>query len=132
MSIAADTYEHDVTPDDVRAVFEREDESSEAPDDTADGDAILETAIDAAVSFAGPRIYDRVTPATFETVVEYLAADYIYADSGVSGGKKRVESGPEKITYFESGENGSKFADSANKWDTSNRLFTRTVDGFVI
>jgi len=132
MSIAAGTYEHSVTPEDVRKAFEREDESDEAPPDTADGDAIIETAIDAAVSFAGPRIYDRVTPGTFNRVVEYLAADYLYADSGVGGDHKRVESGPEKITYFEQGEDGGKFAQSADKWDTSNRLFTKTVDGFVI
>lgn len=128
MSVAPGSYDHNVTPDDVRDVFRLENENP--PEDTSDGDAKISNAIDAAVNFAGPRIYDRVTRDTFETVVAFLAADYLFTDTG-AGMKKKVKTGPEAITYFQDDDTG-KFADSAARWDTSNRLFQKTVGGFVI
>ena len=128
MSVAPGSYDHNVEVGDVRDVFRAEGE--QPPEDTSDGDAKISDAIDAAVSFAGPRIYDRVTSDTFERVVAYLAADYLFSDTG-AGMKKKVKTGPEAITYFQDDDTG-KFADSAARWDTSNRLFQKTVGGFVI
>ena len=128
MSVAPGSYDHNVEVGDVRDVFRAEGE--QPPEDTSDGDAKISDAIDKAVNFAGPRIYDRVTSYTFDTAVAFLAADYLYSYSG-GGKKKKVKTGPEAITYFE-GDDTGKFAELAARWDTSDRLFQKTVGGFVI
>jgi len=136
MSVSPGSYSSDVTPDDVRDVFERENEGSEAPADNSKGNAAAEDAIEFAEQFAGARIYDRVTPRVYNEVVAYLAADYLYAPKTTvsSGEKKTVKSGGESITYFKSGdaETDEKFAEVAELRDTSNRLFTKTTSGFLV
>jgi len=144
MSVTPGSYDTNVAPGDVRDAFDREDVSDGRPAEDTDGNERAQRAIDDAVAFAGPRIYDDVTPRTFDAVVAYMAAEYLYSGTDgatdAEGNKiKSQKSGSDKISYFEdsNGEGASEaggglFSSVAAARDTSNRLFQRTVNGFVI